>query len=228
MTNTEKKLLVVDDDMHLRKMIRTYAELAEFICFEAESGIKAMEFLKHTQVDIIVLDVMMPGIDGFEVLSRIREKSQVPVIMLTARSEEYDKLRGFNLGVDDYVEKPFSPKELMARVHAVLKRSGKIPASVYRFGSVCIEPERRRVLVDETEVNLPPKEYNLLMKLAENEGIVLTRERLLESVWGYDYYGDARTLDTHIKSLREHLGSHRNLIKTVWGVGYKLENTQGQ
>jgi len=223
MVNALKRMLIVDDDIHLRKMVLTYAEVGGYACSEADDGSRALDFLNQFKFDIIILDVMMPGLDGFETLSKIREKSQVPVIMLTARSEEYDKLLGFNLGVDDYMVKPFSPKELMARVSAVLKRTGGTPADVFQYGDVCIEPQKRLVLVEDKPVSLPPKEYDLFLKLAENEHIVLTRNQLLESVWGYDYYGDTRTLDTHIKSLREHLGKQRNLIQTVWGVGYKLE-----
>lgn len=219
-------MLIVDDDMHLRKMILTYAQLEGFQCFEAENGNRALELFWQHSFDLIVLDVMMPEMDGFETLSKIRETSQIPVIMLTARSEEYDKLFGFNLGVDDYMVKPFSPKELMARVGAVLKRAGKPKEKEFRYGDLYIDPQSRKVVVDGTSVNLPPKEFELLIKLMENENIVLSRDRLLESVWGYDYYGDARTLDTHIKSLREHLGNYRSLIKTAWGVGYKFEYTE--
>ena len=171
----------------------------------------------------MILDVMMPGADGFEALSRIREHSQVPVIMLTARSEEYDKLFGFNLGADDYVSKPFSPKELMARVNAVLKRMGNAAGTILRFGDFCIQTAERLVKAGDKTISLPPKEFDLLVKLARNEHIVLKREQLLESVWGYEYYGDIRTVDTHIKSQREHLGQYRRLIQTVWGVGYKFE-----
>lgn len=226
MPNSGKAMLVVDDDMYLRKMIVTYGQMDGFECFEADNGITALELLEQKKIDIVVLDVMMPGIDGFETLSRIREISQVPVIMLTARSEEYDKLFGFNLGVDDYMVKPFSPKELMARMNAVLKRVGRSVDEVIRYGELRIEPKSRRVAIGDEPVNLPPKEYDLLMKLIENEHMVLSRDKLLESVWGYDYYGDARTLDTHIKCLREHLGEYRKIIHTVWGVGYKLEYTE--
>lgn len=226
MPNSGKAMLVVDDDMYLRKMIVTYGQMDGFECFEADNGITALGLLEQKKIDIVVLDVMMPGIDGFETLSRIREISQVPVIMLTARSEEYDKLFGFNLGVDDYMVKPFSPKELMARMNAVLKRVGRSVDEVIRYGELRIEPKSRRVAIGDEPVNLPPKEYDLLMKLIENEHMVLSRDKLLESVWGYDYYGDARTLDTHIKCLREHLGEYRKIIHTVWGVGYKLEYTE--
>ena len=170
---------------------------------------------------------MMPGPDGFEILEAIRRFSQVPVIMLTARDEEYDKLNGFQLGVDDYVAKPFSPKELMARIGAVLRRTQtrtETPAlQEISFGGLSIFPDSHMVTIDRQRVSLPPKEFDLLLKLAQNEHIVLSRDQLLESVWGYQYCGDGRTVDTHIKSLREHIGAYRKLIQTVWGVGYKFE-----
>lgn len=216
------KLLIVDDDIHLRKLVLTYGELEGFQCEEAENGRRAIEKANETPFDIVVLDVMMPGLDGFETLAEIRKESQVPVIMLTSRSEEYDRLLGFNLGADDYVPKPFSPKELMARIRAVLKRSGK-PGDSITFGELCISPGSRRVTAGEKVLSLPPKEFDLLLYLAQNERLVLSREQLLNRVWGYEYYGDARTVDTHIKSLREHLGDYRTAIQTVWGVGYKFE-----
>ena len=197
-----KKMLIVDDDAHLRKLVRTYAELEDFQCTEAEDAQEAVKNTQQTEFDIVILDVMMPGTDGFEALSRIREHSQVPVIMLTARSEEYDKLLGFNLGADDYVSKPFSPKELMARVNAVLKRMGNAAGTILRFGDFCIQTAERLVKAGDKTISLPPKEFDLLVKLARNEHIVLKREQLLESVWGYEYYGYTRTVDTHIKSLR--------------------------
>lgn len=217
------KLLVVDDDFHLRKLVLTYAELDGYQCEEAENGQKALEKVNISQYDIIVLDVMMPELNGFEILGEIRKESQVPVIMLTSCSEEYDKLLGFNLGADDYVPKPFSPKELMARIGAVLKRSGKKSCDKLTFGEFCISPGSRVVTVGEKAFNLPPKEFDLLLYLAQNEKLVLRREQLLNKVWGYDYCGDVRTVDTHIKSLREHLGHYRKVIQTAWGVGYKFE-----
>lgn len=218
------KMLIVDDDIHLRKLVLTYAQLEDFQCSEAGDSRQALELLTRTEFDIIILDVMMPGEDGFQTLAKIREFTQTPVIMLTARNEEYDKLLGFNLGADDYVPKPFSPKELLARVKAVLKRTGDKQAETSLvFQGLSIDPAARTVLTDGTPVNLPPKEFDLLLKLAQNEHIVLSREQLLNKVWGIAYYGDTRTVDTHVKSLRDHLGSYRHIIKTVWGVGYKFE-----
>ena len=218
------RLLIVDDDLHLRKLVRTYAQLEQFQCEEAVNGQEALKLLAAHPFDMVVLDVMMPGLSGFETLSQIRKTSQVPVIMLTARSEEYDKLLGFKLGVDDYVSKPFSPKELMARIGAVLKRSNSPnPNRTLDFGELSISPESRTVILRGQNIALPPKEFDLLLKLAQNERIVLSREQLLETIWGYSYCGDSRTVDTHVKSLRDHLGDYRNVIQTGWGVGYKFE-----
>lgn len=217
------KLLIVDDDLHLRRLVKTYAEREDYICEEADSGETALDKLSENEFDLVILDVMMPGIDGFATLSSLRKSNQVPVILLTARGEEYDKLFGFDLGADDYVPKPFSPKELMARVRTVLKRSGKNHMSILAFSNISIKVEAREVYLDEKRLNLPPKEFDLLLALAQKPHIAISREQLLKTVWGYNYFGDARTLDTHVKSLREHLGEQRNIIKTVWGRGYKLE-----
>lgn len=217
------KMLIADDDIHLRKLVLTYAELEGFQCKEAESARQAIDLVQEGSFDILILDVMMPGMDGFEALADIRQFSQVPVIMLTARGEEYDRLLGFNLGADDYVPKPFSPKELMARVKAVLRRIQGGQGDKLQFGALVIQPEARVVTLEGKSLSLTPKEFDLLVKLAQNEHIALSREQLLNKVWGFDYFGDARTVDTHIKSLREHLGSYRRVIETVWGVGYKFE-----
>lgn len=216
-------LLIVDDDARLRKLVRTYAELDGHECEEAGDGAAALKLVKSRPFDLILLDVMMPGPDGFEILEKIREFSEIPIIMLSARGEEYDKLQGFRLGLDDYVTKPFSPRELMARVAAVLRRNGQKTDPELVFGGLTIQPASRTVTIDGRQINLPPKEYDLLLKLAQNEHIVLSRERLLESVWGYQFYSDGRTVDTHVKSLRDHLGPYRTAILTVWGVGYKFE-----
>lgn len=218
-----KKMLIVDDDIHIRNLVKVYAELEGFQCSEAGDAEQALFLLSEADYDILILDIMMPGKDGFQALREIREHSHLPVIMLTARNEEYDTLMGFQLGADDYVSKPFSPRELMARVNAVLKRAGNETGSILKFGEFCIQTDTRLVIAGEKTMNLPMKEFDLLVKLARNEHIVLTRDQLMESVWGYEYYGTTRTVDTHIKSLREHLGEYRRLIQTVWGVGYKFE-----
>ena len=216
-------MLIVDDDVHLRKLVLTYAQMEHFQCREAASGQQALELLRQADADIIILDVMMPGQDGFETLSELRGFSQAPVIMLTARGEEYDKLLGFNLGADDYVSKPFSPKELMARVGAVLKRSGRKPDGRLIFGELAIEPKARAVSVGGKTVALPPKEFDLLLKLAENERMVFSREQLLDKVWGIDLEGDDRAVDVRIRSLRAALGEAGGQIKTVFKTGYRLE-----
>lgn len=220
------KILVIDDDLHLRKLVYTYADVAGHACDEVSCGEEALAKLEDETYSLIVLDIMMPGMDGFEVLAKIRETSQVPVIMLTARNEEYDKLLGFNLGVDDYLSKPFSPKELMARIGAVLKRTNANLNRVFRFNGLSVDIEAREVIVNNDKVSLSPKEFDLLVKLIQNEHKVMSREKLLESVWGYDYWGDTRTVDTHVKDLREHLGEYRRYIQTVWGVGYKFEHIE--
>lgn len=221
-----KKMLIVDDDAHIRNLVKVYAELDGFECSEAGDADQALKFVSESDYDILILDIMMPGRDGYATLAEIRKYSQVPVIMLTARSEEYDKLMGFSLGADDYVSKPFSPKELMARVGAVLKRSRNERNLIIKAGELSIRTDTRLVMAGGKTINLPPKEFDLLVKLAQNEHIMLTREQLMDSVWGYEYYGDSRTVDTHVKSLREHLGEYRKLIQTVWGVGYKFEHKE--
>ena len=221
-----KKMLIVDDDAHIRNLVKVYAELDGFECSEAGDADQALKFVSESDYDILILDIMMPGRDGYATLAEIRKYSQVPVIMLTARSEEYDKLMGFSLGADDYVSKPCSPKELMARVGAVLKRSRNERNLIIKAGELSIRTDTRLVVAGGKTINLPPKEFDLLVKLAQNEHIVLTREQLMDSVWGYEYYGDSRTVDTHVKSLREHLGEYRKLIQTVWGVGYKFEHKE--
>lgn len=217
------KLLIVDDDVHLRALVKTYADIEGFYCREAENFEKTIEAIKKESFDLILLDVMMPGKDGFETLAEIRKKTETPVIMVTARKEEYDKLFGFNLGADDYIAKPFSPKELMARVKAVLRRSHNGLDDYIIFGDLEIKELARSVTLNGNDLSLTPKEFDLLIYLAKNDRIVLDRDSILKNVWGYDYFGDARTVDTHIKSLRERLQSYRHLITTVWGVGYKFE-----
>lgn len=218
------KLLIVDDDIRLRKLVRTYGEVEHYKCDEAADGLAALEKLQNDNFDLVILDVMMPGLDGFETLERIRKISEVPVIMLTARNEEYDKLTGFGLGVDDYVSKPFSPKELMARVGAVLKRNGKKKSVLsYQYKELEIHPDSRIASISGKELILAPKEFDLLLELAKNPGTVMRRDKLLQDVWGYSYCGDGRTVDTHVKSVRDRLGPYRSMIQTVWGVGYKFD-----
>lgn len=218
------KLLIVDDDIRLRKLVRTYGEVEHYECDEAADGLAALEKLQNDHFALVILDVMMPGLDGFETLERIRKISEIPVIMLTARNEEYDKLTGFGLGVDDYVSKPFSPKELMARVGAVLKRNGKKKSVLsYQYKELEIHPDSRIASISGKELILAPKEFDLLLELAKNPGTVMRRDKLLQDVWGYSYCGDGRTVDTHVKSVRDRLGPYRSMIQTVWGVGYKFD-----
>jgi len=218
------KLLIVDDDIRLRKLVRTYGEVEHYECDEAADGLAALEKLQDNTFDLVILDVMMPGLDGFETLERIRKTSEIPVIMLTARSEEYDKLTGFGLGVDDYVSKPFSPKELMARVGAVLKRNGKKNSVLsYKYKELEIHPDSHTASIAGKELVLAPKEFDLLLELAKNPGTVMKRDKLLQDVWGYTYCGDGRTVDTHVKAVRDRLGPYRSMIQTVWGVGYKFD-----
>ena len=214
------KILIVDDEILIRKVIKEYCILENYEVVEAENGIDAIEKIKHDNIDLIVLDVMMPKLDGLSAFKEIKKIKNIPTIVLSARSEEFDKLTGFELGIDDYVTKPFSPKELMARIKAVLKRSKNIEDS-YIYEDLKIDTLGRVVIIDNKEVKLTPKEYELLNYFIENKGIALSREQLLTKVWGYNFFGDDRTVDTHIKMLRNNLGKYRNLIVTVSGVGYK-------
>lgn len=215
-------VLIVDDEYGIREVIKEYCLNESYNVLEAENGIIALELLERTRVDIIVLDIMIPKMDGYTTLSKIREKYDVPVIMLSARSEEYDKLQGFDLGIDDYVTKPFSPKELIARIKAVLSRN-KVIKDEYVYKKLRIDYLGHTVYVDDVELKLTPKEYDILVYFVQNKGIALSRDILLNKIWGYDFYGDDRTVDTHIKMLRNNLGEYRNLIVTVRGMGYKYE-----
>lgn len=221
------KILVVDDEIKIREIIKEYAEFEGYEVAQAEDGMQAVEMVKNQDFDIIIMDVMMPKLDGYSACKEIRKIKQIPVIMLSARGEEYDKLFGFELGVDDYVTKPFSPKELLARIRAVMKRSAApAPAgdnNVLKFEGLEINMSGREVFVDGKPVSLTPKEYDLLFYLVRNKGIALSREKLLEEVWGYDFYGDDRTVDTHIKMLRNSLGDYRKFIVTLRGMGYKFD-----
>lgn len=223
----DKKILIVDDEKNIRNVIKEYAKFDGFETFEAEDGMQAVEMCRTQDFDLIIMDIMMPKLDGYSAVREIRKTKQIPVIMLSARGEEYDKLFGFELGVDDYVTKPFSPKELLARIRAVMKRSAApAPAgdnNMLKFEGLEINMSGREVFVDGKPVSLTPKEYDLLFYLVRNKGIALSREKLLEEVWGYDFYGDDRTVDTHIKMLRNSLGDYRKFIVTLRGMGYKFD-----
>lgn len=217
-----QKILIVDDEENIRKVIREYLEFEGFLCFEASNGEEAIKMCKENSYDLIVLDIMMPKIDGFTVAKEIRKKQSVPIIMLSARSEEYDKLYGFDVGIDDYVTKPFSPKELVARIKANLKRNTIMNEEISYLG-LKIDTLGHNVYVDNKKINLTNKEYELLLYLIKNKNIVLTREQILNNVWNMDYLGEERTIDMHIKTLRSLLGKYKTLIVTVRGVGYKFE-----
>lgn len=226
-----KKILVVDDEEKIRHIIKKYAEFEGYVISEASDGMEAIETCKNEDFDLIIMDVMMPELDGFSACKEIRKKKDIPVIMLSARGEEYDKIHGFESGVDDYVVKPFSPKELMMRVNVVISRHSVAKANmgsetkhdVFSTEGLMVDFTSRMVTVDGTEVSMTPKEYDLLFYLVRNKGIALTRERLITEVWGYDYFGDDRTLDTHIKLLRSNLGEYRKFLVTLRGVGYRFE-----
>ena len=217
------KILIVDDEQNIREIIREYAEFEGYETAETDDGMKAVKMAKEDNYDLIIMDVMMPKLDGYSAVKEIRKFSDVPVIILSARVEEYDKLFGFEIGVDDYVTKPFLPKELMARISAVLKRSRPKKKELIKSDGLEIDIAGRNVFVDGKKVEMTPKEYELLFYLVENNGIAISREKLLSNVWGYDFYGDDRTVDTHIKMLRSSLGKYRDKIITLRGLGYKIE-----
>ena len=222
------KVLVVDDEPGIRDVIKEYMGVSGFEITESEDGISALNKLYKSDFDLVILDVMMPKMDGWSLCREIRKNSSVPVIMLTARGEEYDKLLGFELGVDDYIVKPFSPKELVARAKAVLNRTHPEKTqedikTVITFGNLSVDLDGRNVSLEKQKLQLTPKEYDLMSFLMQNPNKAFSREQLLTSVWGFDFYGDDRTVDTHIKMLREHLGNYRSWIVTVWGIGYKFE-----
>ena len=224
------RILVVDDEENIREVIKEYAEFEGHQVSEACDGMQAIEMVKNNDYDIIIMDVMMPRLDGYSACKEIRKIKQIPVLMLSARGEEYDKLFGFEIGIDDYVVKPFSPKEVMARVNAIVKRNQgakQAPAApapeTVKFGGLEINFTSRDVYIDGVKANLTPKEYDLLFYHVRNKNIALTRNKLLEEVWGYDFFGDDRTIDTHIKMLRNNLGPYRNYIVTLRGMGYKFE-----
>ena len=219
-------ILIADDEARIRTLIAKYAAFEGYLTEEAEDGMQAVEMCRKKAYDLVIMDVMMPELDGFSAVREIRKERNVPVIMLSARGEEYDRIHGFEIGVDDYVVKPFSPRELMMRVSAVLKRSGGLTEAaedIVKIGELEVNFTARRVSVEGRELDLSPKEYDLLFYMVRNRGIALTREKLISDVWGYDFFGDDRTLDTHIKLLRRELGPCADKITTLRGVGYRFE-----
>lgn len=219
------KILVVDDESRMRKLVKDFLARQGYTVLEAADGMEAMDyFYADKDIALIILDVMMPRMDGWQVCREIRMHSKVPIIMLTARSEERDELQGFDLGVDEYISKPFSPKILVARVEAILRRTGQDTAeNILSAGGIVIDKAAHQATVDGEPMELSFKEFELLTYFLENEGIALSREKILNSVWNYDYFGDARTIDTHVKKLRSKMGEKGEYIKTVWGMGYKFE-----
>ncbi len=218
------KVLVVDDESRMRKLVRDFLVKQDYEVVEAEDGEDALnKFYEQKDIALVILDVMMPKINGWDVCREIRDNSKVPIIMLTAKGEESDELQGFSIGADEYISKPFSPKILVARVEAILRRTGKSEEEVIEIGGISIDKLGHQVLVDGRELELSYKEFELLTYFIENKGIALSREKILNHVWNYDYFGDARTIDTHVKKLRNKLGGKGDYIKTIWGMGYKFE-----
>lgn len=219
------KILMVDDESRMRKLVNDFLSKKGYEVIEAADGEEAVErFYIEKDIALIILDIMMPKMDGWQVCREIRKESKVPIVMLTAKSEEHDELLGFELGVDEYISKPFSPKILVARVDALLRRTNKLDTSeVVEAGNILIDKAAHQVKANGENIDLSFKEFELLVYFVENKGIALSREKILNNVWNYDYFGDARTIDTHVKKLRNKLGEKGNLIRTVWGLGYKLE-----
>ena len=218
------KILVVDDESRMRKLVSDFLHHEGYTVVEAEDGERAVDiFFEQGDIALIILDVMMPKMDGWQVCREIRRHSEVPIIMLTAKSDEKDELQGFELGVDEYISKPFSPKILMARVEAILRRAGATGDDSFEVGGIKIDKASHEVIIDGKPVDLSVKEFELLLYFMTNKGIALSREKILNNVWNYDYFGDARTIDTHVKKLRAKMGSKGDLIKTIWGIGYKFE-----
>lgn len=216
------KILVVDDEQGIREVIKEYCLLENYQVIEAENGLQAIEMVKTNDVDIIVLDIMMPKLDGYSALKEIKKIKNVPVILLSARKEEFDKLMGFEYGTDDYLTKPFSPRELIARIKAILKRTNN-ETDKYVIDTLEVDFKGHALSIDNKEIKITPKEFELLTYFIKNQNVALSREQLLNKIWGYDFYGDYRTIDTHIKMLRNNLKQYRNLIVTVRGMGYKFE-----
>ncbi len=217
------KILVVDDEEMIREVIKEYSINEGFIVEEADNGRDAVFKVKNNDYDLIIMDIMMSHMDGYTAIKEIKKIKNIPVIVLSARGEEYDKLTGFDIGIDDYVTKPFSPKELMARIKAVSKRNSNIKEDIFKYEDLQVDYKAREVKIDNKHINLTPKEYELLTYFIENKNIALSREQLLSKLWGYDFFGDDRTIDTHIKMLRNNLGKYRDMIVTVRTVGYKFE-----
>ena len=221
----KSKILVVDDESRMRKLVRDFLVKNHYEVVEASNGEEALDlFFEKNDIDLVILDVMMPKVDGWQVCREIRAYSKVPVIMLTAKSDERDELMGFELGVDEYISKPFSPKILVARVEAILRRTGQAASEmIVEAGGIRLDKQAHSVTVDGETIDLSYKEFELLAYFMENKGIALSREKILNSVWNYDYFGDARTIDTHVKKLRSKMRTKGELIKTIWGMGYKFE-----
>lgn len=220
----ENTILVVDDELRMRKLVRDFLVKQNFKVLEAADGEEAVDvFLANKDISLVILDVMMPKMDGWETCREIRQYSKVPIIMLTARGEENDELRGFELGVDEYISKPFSPKILVARVQAILRRSNASTEETLEYNGIVLNRSAHEVTIDGKRIDLSFKEFELLSYFMENKDIALSRERILNHVWDYDYFGDARTIDTHVKKLRSKLGEKGEMIKTIWGMGYKFE-----
>lgn len=220
----KKNILIVEDEFRIRFLLRDYFSAEDYVVFEAENGKEALDIFKDNKIDLIILDIMMPVMDGLTTLQKIREVSTIPVILLTAKSQEEDKLEGYDVGADDYVTKPFSPKVLVAKVKALLKRTkGDVDSSSQNYGGIIINKLSHEVKIDDNVLSLSPKEYELLIYLIDNQSIALSRDNILDNVWGMDYYGDIRTVDTNIKRLREKLGEKSKYIITVRGSGYKFE-----
>ncbi len=220
------KILIVDDEEMIREVIKEYSEDTGYQTDEAENGKIALEKINKNTYDLLILDIMMPEMDGFTVLKNIPKEKMIPTIVLSARGEEYDKLNGFDLGIDDYLTKPFSPKELIARIKAVLNRTQKNLPTLYRYKTLEVNFSAHTLKIDDKIINITPKEFEILTYLIENKDIAISREQLLSKLWGYDFFGDDRTVDTHIKMLRSNLGIYRNLIETVRGVGYKFSDEE--
>ncbi len=217
-------ILVVDDEQRMRKLVKDFLTKQDFVVLEAADGEEAVDiFLENKDIALVILDVMMPKMDGWQTCREIRQYSKVPIIMLTARGEEHDELRGFELGVDEYISKPFSPKILVARVQALLRRTNASAEEVLESGGILLNRSAHEVLIDGEKVELSFKEFELLSYFMENKDIALSRERILNHVWDYDYFGDARTIDTHVKKLRSKMGKYGGYIKTIWGMGYKFD-----